>query len=134
MTNQEKKAELKKYGDLNKDINRKLSEFERIKAMCTRMTTAFSDMPKAPGMKSREDLYIKLADMADEINADVDRYVDMRRDIERKIQSVDDTVLRTLLSYRYIDGCTWEQTAVNMNYCYMQVCRLHGKALNEIML
>jgi DNA-directed RNA polymerase specialized sigma subunit len=60
--------------------------------------------------------------------------VDKKKEIERVIETVGDFTLQTLLKYRYIDGLTWEQTAVNMEYCYMQVCRLHGKALEKIKL
>ena len=134
MTNQEKKNELKKYGNLNKDIDRKLSELERIKAMCTRMTTAFSDMPRTPGIKTREDLYIKLADLADEINADVDRYVDMRGVVVQAIKTVDDWKLEQLLMCRYVDGMNWEQVAEAMTYDIRWVTRLHGKALAKLQM
>lgn len=136
MTNQEKKNELKKYGNLNKDIDRKLSELERIKAMCTRMTTAFSDMPRTPGIKTREDLYIKLADLADEINADVDRYVDMRSSVVRIIKTVDDSQLQRLLMLRYVDEMNWDDVAEEMKYDVdgKNVYKLHGRALTLLKL
>ncbi len=36
---------------------------------------------------------------------------------------------RTLLYERYINGLTWEQIAVGMNYSYRQITRMHGAAL-----
>ena len=88
-------------------------------------------MPKGGG-SDRADLYVKMIDYSNEINGQIDEYVDIRKDIEAVINTVQDLTLRTLLRYRYIDGLTWEQIAVTMNYCYMQVCRMHGMALNEL--
>lgn len=39
---------------------------------------------------------------------------------------------RTLLFERYINGKTFEQIAVFLNYSYRQVTRIHGNALNLV--
>ena len=86
------------------------------------------------GCSSREDIYIKLVDLSREIDASIDRYVDKRKEVERSIGAVPDATLQTLLRYRYLNGMTFEKIAVEMNYCYMQICRLHGKALDELVI
>ena len=70
--------------------------------------------------------------MSQKIDREIDRYVDMREEIQTAISMVDDIQLRTLLSLRYINGLTWEKIAVEMNYDYRWILRLHGKALSEI--
>lgn len=39
---------------------------------------------------------------------------------------------RTLLYERYINGRTWEQVAVMMNYSYRGVMKMHGRALQAV--
>jgi RNA polymerase sigma factor (sigma-70 family) len=39
---------------------------------------------------------------------------------------------RTLLRLYYINGLTWEQVCVAMNYGWTQVHRIHGRALREL--
>jgi len=131
LNSQDKKKWLKRYGALNKEINQKLGELERQKALCMKITTVFSDMPKG-GSKTREDSYIRMIEMDEELNKSVDGYVDMRHEIEATINKIEDSTLRTLLRYRYIDGAKWEQIAVDMNYDYSWVLRLHGSALNAL--
>ena len=70
-------------------------------------------------------------------------------DTERKVQGevtqlcrleseIDSTVrrmpepYRTLLYERYINGKTWEQIAVGMNYSYRGVTKMHGRALQAV--
>ena len=48
------------------------------------------------------------------------------------INDIDDGTLSTLLLMRYVDGATFEQIAVDMGYCIMQIWRLHGKALERL--
>ena len=52
--------------------------------------------------------------------------------IEDAIASVEDERLRLLLRYRYIEGWTWEHIAVELNYSWRQVVRIHGQALSEV--
>lgn len=39
---------------------------------------------------------------------------------------------RTLIRLHYIDGLTWEQVCVAMGYSWMQVHRIHSKALEQL--
>lgn len=52
-----------------------------------------------------------------------------------QILKCDDPLSRTyyeILQLRYIDGCTWEQIAVNINYSFRHTVRLHGIALKRM--
>ena len=50
----------------------------------------------------------------------------------RAINLVNDDALKLLLIKRYMSNKTFEQIAYEMNYSYMHICRLHGRALQEI--
>jgi DNA-directed RNA polymerase specialized sigma subunit len=75
------------------------------------------------------DAVAKIVDLQDEINYDIDRLVDLKRDMVRTIKKVDNAEYQTLLELRYLCFKTWEQIAVDMNYTIDNVYRIHRKAL-----
>ena len=134
MTNQEKKKWLRRYIDLNGAINQKILELDAVRSLCEKVTPSYSGMPQQPGSDTKDNSYLRLVTMSQKIDAEIDRYVDMRAEIQAAINTVDDIQLRTLLSLRYINGLTWEKLAVEMNYTYRNVLYLHGIALNKLMI
>jgi DNA-directed RNA polymerase specialized sigma subunit len=133
MTNQEKKAYLQKYRAADDEINDLLREKERIMSRLTRMTSCLSGMPHGGGESDKMTNGVaKVIELEAEIDRKIDKLCDLRREVCANIGTVNDTTLRRVLMLRYISGKTWEQIAVTTNYCYMQVCRLHGKALTAM--
>ena len=146
MTPQQKKRWLQQYHSLTREIDRTnrlidslLQEVDALRATAEKSTTVLSGMPGGGGFRGPEDVWIKLIDMSNEVNQLVDKYVDQRRMLEGKlkaittaISNIDDGTLRVLLLMRYLDGATFEQIAVDMGYCIMQIWRLHGKALERL--
>lgn len=116
---------------MGKSINQKLDELASLRSLCEKVTPRIAEA-RGGGIVDPADMYNRLIDLSAEIDAEIDQYVDMRAEIESVIGKVTDETLKTLLRYKYINGYTWEKVAVEMDYSYMQVCRLHGKALNEI--
>lgn len=129
-----KKAEwLRRYQKINRRINRKCEEVSQLRELATKITPTLSDMPKGNQTSDKvSEAVSKIADLEKEIDAEVDALVAIRNQIQAAIEAIQDDTLKTLLEYRYIDGLTWEKIAVKMNYSYMHVCRLHGKAINVI--
>src|SRR5574344_749071 len=133
MTNREKKAYLQKYRAADDEINDLLREKERIMSRLTRMTSCLSGMPHGGGESDKmTDGIAKVIELDAEIDSKVDALCDLRREVCANIGTVGDATLRRILMLRYISGKTWEQIAVEMDRSYMQICRLHGKALSEI--
>ena len=135
MTNQEKKVWLLQYRRLDDRIDRLEKEKSRWIERATKMSAPSDGMPHGSDVSDTVGLAVsKAADLAAEIDREIDRLVDLRRESEAAIRTVDDSLLRELLERRYIDGDTWENIAVLMHYSYMHVCRLHGMALARMML
>ncbi len=135
MTNAEKKHYLGQYKIADNQIDQLLEELARWKAKSTAVSPVYSDVPKGHnGADRMADAVARIVELEDEITERIDALVNMRRQIEADIATVPDGRLQQLLRYRYIDGMTWERIAVEMHYSYMQVCRLHGRALDEMML
>ena len=70
----------------------------------------------------------ELVDAQEKTAAEVTRLARLETEIACTIDRVPEPY-RTLLYERYINGRTWEQIAVRLNYSYRRVTQLHGEAL-----
>ena len=115
-------------------INAKIEQVSSLHSLATKATSTLSDMPGSGtrNVTRMEDIIIKIITLENEINADIDTLVDLKRDIMSYIKRVSNPEYQTLLELRYLCFKTWEQVAVEMNYSMQHIFRLHDKALKEI--
>ena len=132
MNNQEKKEYLLSYQHLNQRINRLLLEQQQWRELATRVSPNLSGMPRGGGGGGTQGAISKIIDLETEINAEIDKLVDKRKEIEGIIRAVEDSTLRALLEYRYINGKKWEEIALMMGYDYRYILKIHGKALSVL--
>mgnify|MGYP001551310025 FL=1 len=126
---------LSRYRRVSKRIDRLLEEQSRWREMALKITPVLSQTPGGGESGSPiERPMDKVLEIDVEINREIDELQTVRQEIHAALNQLEDESLKLLMEYRYIDGLTWEQIAVKMNYSYMQICRLHGKALRTIML
>lgn len=79
-----------------------------------------------------EDAILSIIELEAEINADICKLVDTKKDIVHKIKSVENPEYQTLLELRYLCFKSWEQIAVDMGYDLRWLYRLHHRALNAV--
>ena len=133
MTNQEKKKWLLEYRRLEQNIERDMEELQRLESRAEKITSMVSDMPKGSQQgDSLQRSVEKICELKVSLNQRIDAAVEKRKEIETVIETLEDKTLQLLLRYRYIDGMTWEQIAVKMNYDYRWTLRLHGRALTRL--
>lgn len=136
MTSQEKKAYLERYKEANREIDCLCEELSRWRAVATKITTVLSQEP-AGGHEGENQIELaveKIIALEGQINASIDRALEIKKQVEEAIQTVQDGTLREVLIQRYILGKKWEQIADDMNYGYQWICKLHGRALQAIKL
>lgn len=127
------KEYLSQYKDLNDSINAKLEQVGELRRKAQTVGSGSSDGTHSSTPRDRiGEITARIVDLEREINEDIDRSVDLQREIRAAIATVPEVRLRTLLELRYINCLTLENIAVRMGYCYMQICRLHGKALTAV--
>lgn len=79
----------------------------------------------------QEKLITRLIEHEESLADEQRRYFDLKRLIVAQIDAVDNHVHRNLLYCRYVESKRLEQIAVEMNYCYGHIKRIHGQALQE---
>lgn len=119
---------------LDMRINSKIQQVASLNDLATMCTTTLSDMPKNPnrGDSRMADSVIKIIDLQDEINCDINKLVELKREIMGVIKAVSNMEYQTLLEKRYLCFIAWEQIAVDMNYSMQYTFRIHERALKEI--
>ncbi len=119
---------------IDNDINSKLEQVASLRDLATKATTTMSDMPGSPNrnIHKMENAIIKIVDLEDEINSDINELISLKADITHMIKRVTNRQERTILEKRYLCFDTWEQISVDMNYSIQHTFRLHDKALREI--
>ena len=127
------KEYLNKLRTLDKQIDSKLEQIDRLRSLAERVTTTLSFTPKGAGGANRTDYCIeRIWQLEKEVTEDIDRLVDMKSGIRGAIERVENDKYRLLLEYRYLCGNTWEQIAEKMRIDLRWVYRMHGRALQEI--
>ncbi len=132
--NMDAKGYLSQAYRIDQRINSKLEQVMSLRNLLGKATGTLSSAPKAatPNPHSMEDTICKMVDMENEINEDIDRLVDLKTEIMRRIKCVENTEYQTLLELRYLCFKRWEDIAVDMGYSLRRLYELNDCALEEI--
>ncbi len=115
-------------------INNKLEQLESLNALATKATTTYGSEPVSGSRDVHriEAVICKIMDLQNEINADIDRLVDIKQEVREMIESVPSVEGRTILEMRYISCRKWEEIAYSMHYALRSVHYIHDKAIEYL--
>lgn len=106
------KKELSQLYYLNRETEmyqRKLQELEAAAVSCVSVITG---MPHCPGVNEKVGRYqAEIHDLRELIRLNIQKCFIERMRIERYITTIDDSILRQVISYRYISCLDWRQVA-----------------------
>lgn len=128
------KEELRGYRDLKREAKYLEETIERIEAeIYAPRTTRLDKLPGAQsnGTGPTERLALKHMELLDLYRA---KLVELRAgqlEVEKAIEPLP-TDERMLMRYRYLEGLTWEEVAVEMGYTWRHVHRIHARALERV--
>ena len=127
------KERLRSYRDLRRElrqIERKVESIET--ALYSPKIPRLTGMPSAPGGgNTEEDLAAKHLELLEYYEAKQAELITEQLAIEKAIEALPYRE-RTLLRLYYIDGLTWEEVCVNMNYVWSRIHEIHGMALRML--
>lgn len=86
------------------------------------------------GDTAEQNLVIKCVDLENLIKSEINDMVDLMHEIHTTIEAVQDRDQRLVLRCRYILFLNWEDTAARMSYSYPQARRIHGAALQSVIV
>ena len=115
-------------------IDRNIEELDNLRSMTTKITATWKD-DVVSGTGNQDKLgatVAKIIDLQNEINRDIDAYVDMKRSVWNLLEKIQNPDQLQVLYKRYFKYEHWEQIACEMNMTYRNVCYIHGRALQAV--
>ena len=121
---------------IDQRINSKIEQIASLRILAAKATSTLNSEPVSGtrNVHRMEDVICRIADLEMEINQDIDALVDFKQEMMSVIKAVSNPEYQTLLELRYLCFKTWEQIAVDMNYCIDNVYRIHRKAIRAVIL
>lgn len=129
------KEYLQNLKKLDTVIDQKIKELDNLKTMSTSIGSfdyskdrvQTSPDGDAPFVKAIE----KICELQDEINREIDQFVDKKHRIINQIQGLSKSKYIEVLFRRYVEYKSFETIAVEMMLSYQYVIEIHGYALQE---
>lgn len=112
-------------------INEKLKELDQLRGMRYKITQTLKPVMVSGGGSHGgfTDASDKIIDLEREIDRDIDRFVDLKREAGALLAQMDNPKHYQVLHRHYILFESFEKIAVDIGYTYRNVCYLHGRAL-----
>ena len=119
---------------IDQRIESKLAQVQSLNDLAIKATSVMSLVPPSGtrNVHRMEDTIVKIVDLQEEINRDVDELVDFKREIVSVIKNIGNPEYRTVLELRYLRFMTWEEIALEISVNLRQIYRIHDRALREI--
>lgn len=129
------KEYLQRLKRLDTVINQKIKELEELRTMSTSVGGVDYSKERVQTSPSGDAPFTKIIyrmiDLDEEINREIDNYVDEKHRIINQIQGLKNSDYISLLFKRYVEFKKFETIAVEMNFTYQYVLNMHGYALKE---
>ena len=115
-------------------IQNKAVEAYQLRCLAASCTAPTDREPMGSGGVSDRvgNIVAKLVDLENETNNIIDRYIDLKQDCIKLIESVKNPLWYTILHKYYIQYKSLVQIAEEEGYAYQYVCEVHLKALAEV--
>lgn len=109
------KKELSQLYYLNREIEHLQGRIEELETLASSCASSITGMPHAPGISDKIGEYAaEITDLKNLLNLNLQKcFYELNR-LNRYINSLEDSEMRQILTYRYISGLTWQQVAFNI--------------------
>lgn len=133
LTYEQKIEWLKSYRALDGKIESMTEQLQVWNARATKITATISQEPKAAGSGDQLQRCIdQICELQTEIAQEMDKLRKRKQQIETAIHGLNEKSYQDILWYRYIQGMTFDEIAIRMNYSWRQVCRKHKNAVEKL--
>ncbi len=132
--NERKKEYLWGYRKHGKKISRISSEIEEIRSMLLYPALKNDGIPHGSNQSDLSDYAAKLTEKEEALYLEGVEQVKAHKDIDYRINQLENEDERDVLFYRYIKGKRWWEIAELMGYSERHITRIHGNALEHLEL
>ena len=131
MENERKKEYLKGYIYSIRKERRLKEQIEELRSQQMFPSVNHDGMPQGNAHSDLSGYVARLDALISQLEHEQAMAVRQHKEIHDRIYQMQDGAEKEVLIRRYLMGRTWEQIAVEMDYNYRWVLRLHGRALKN---
>ena len=119
---------------IDQRIDSKLQQVTALRESATTVTATLSDMPRpdSPNQQAMANTIVKIIDLENEINRDIDQLVDLKAEVKRVISRLTSPDQQLVLELRYLCFKPWAEIMDALGISETSVYRIHGEALKNI--
>lgn len=126
------KKELSQLYYLSKEIKTKEEQLEQLKAIAESTTAQLTGMPHASGANDKiGKTAAEIADIKALIQLKIQEYWHEYNRLMRYINDIDDSLVRQIMTLRYINGMTWNAVADTIGTNENAVKQIHSRYLRS---
>lgn len=132
--NEEKKRYLNGYRDCTRRERQLQEQIDELRSQQMFPSVNHDGMPQGNTHSDLSGYVARLDALISQLEQEQAIAVRQYKEIHDRIHKMQDGAEKEVLIRRYLMGRTWEQIAVEMDYTYRHVTRLHGAALRSFCL
>ena len=119
---------------IDRIVKAKMVRVRELQDLVISAKATITDMPMCPTRSTHrmEDIIIKIIDMKEDIQTEIDKLLNIAHDISNAINGLHNPDYRILLELRYLCYKPWSEIAEDMRYSKDYIFELHRKALDGI--
>lgn len=113
-------------------MGERVEQLQEAKLRAYEMETSITASPSAERVQTSNERRPgeSFAALSDEVDRQLAELAQAKAEALRLIGKVRDNRMATILTAYYVNGKTWEQIAVDTNYSFRHVTRLHRRAID----
>ena len=121
---------------IDQRIDSKLQQVATLRESAAKVTATLTDMPRSasPNPQAMDNTIVKIIDLENEFNRDVDRLVDLKAEVKRVISRLSSPDQKLVLELLYLCFKPWSEIMETLGISGTSVYRVHGEALKNIVV
>ena len=126
------KHQLKQIRLIDLEIKTKMEELDRLNNSFLKSPSLKEINVQESRVSLKDDAYVKIINLNDYINEKVDNLIDLKYQLIKAIEQLDDSKERTIIWMKYISSKSWDEIAEELKISKTTLFMLHDEAVKKI--
>lgn len=126
------KHQLKQIRLIDLEVKAKMEELDRLNNSFLKSPSLKEINVQESKVSLKDDAYVKIINLNDYINDKVDKLIDLKYQLIKAIEQLDDSKERTIIWMKYISSKGWDEIAEELKISKTTLFMLHDEAVKKI--
>ena len=126
------KHQLKQIRLIDLEVKSKMEELDRLNNSFLKSPSLKEINVQESKVSLKDDAYVKIINLNDYINEQVDKLIDLKYELIKAIEQLDNSRERTIIWMKYISSKGWDEIAEELKISKTTLFILHDEAIKKI--